>query len=127
MKGTKIKLFWITEKNSSCLSRAVQNHKHINPSHSSLIFLCKTFVRIINKQKCPANLMLQKTIQNYFLFCFFLYILSFFICQLILEPPAIEDEDERQLTSISGSTISLSCRAAGHPAPNITWSKEGKR
>ncbi|XP_023327934.1 opioid-binding protein/cell adhesion molecule [Eurytemora carolleeae] len=45
----------------------------------------------------------------------------------VTEPPAIEDEDERQLTSISGSTISLSCRAAGHPAPNITWSKEGKR
>jgi len=45
----------------------------------------------------------------------------------VLDPPVLEEVGERQLTSIYGSTISLSCRANGQPKPNITWSREEKR
>ena len=42
----------------------------------------------------------------------------------ISESPTIEgNSEEKRLTVRAGTTISLDCRANGHPTPSITWKK----
>ena len=46
------------------------------------------------------------------------------ILDYISESPTIEgNSEEKRLTVRAGTTISLDCRANGHPTPSITWKK----